>query len=270
MRKALFILMAFVIVTGAARADYVIEIEQKNPGPDGEIATTGVLYVGMDKLKFDNMGGAGGGNMDMIFRADKDLCWLINEDKSSYTVMDKEAMSALTDQMSEMMEGMKEMMANLPEDQKKMMEEQMKGKLPGAEKKEMPVVEMKKSGEKKDIYGFPCTRYDILANGGKTGEIWVTPWGKAGFDEKDFDVFKKMSKFFQGLLESNPMFQEGMSPGSAFQGFEKLDGFPVLTIELMDGKSVSESYFKSVDKKKVDDSTYEIPKGFSEENMFEK
>jgi hypothetical protein len=150
----------------------------------------------------------------------------------------------------------------MPEDQRKMIEEQMKGRMPGLGQQAPPVVETRKTEETKTISGYKCVCYENLVDGEKKSQIWVTDWKKAGVPAESFEVFKKMSRFFQEMLASMPAMAQQAAGDQMFQGMDDVDGFPVL-FESYEGSEVTrEVLFKEVEKKTIDPSTFEIPEGY--------
>jgi hypothetical protein len=259
-------ILALCVMSGVAAAeDMIITWENKDLTSDPPEVQNSQAYVSGDKMMVEMEEGesqSDGPEDTMIYRGDKKQVWLVRHEKKSYMVLDKETMAGVSEQVSAAMKEMQERLAEMPEDQRKMIEEQMKGRMPGLGQQAPPVVETRKTGETKTISGYECVCYENLVDGEKKSQIWVTDWKKAGVPSESFEVFKKMSRFFQEMLASMPAIAQQAAGDQMFQGMDDVDGFPVL-FESYEGSEVTrEVLFKEVEKKTIDPSTFEIPEGY--------
>jgi hypothetical protein len=56
-------------------------------------------------------------------------------------------------------------------------------------------------------------------------------------------------------------------PENAFTQMQKVDGFPVRSVDLSEGSPASETTFKSVEEKALADSFFTAPKGYKKRKM---
>lgn len=92
-----------------------------------------------------------------IFRLDKELLWMLNPEKKTYSEMTFAEMEKMVNKGMEQMAAVKEQMKNMPEEQRKMMEKMMGG---GDQ-----AVEVKATSETKSISGRKCKKYLVLRGG---------------------------------------------------------------------------------------------------------
>jgi hypothetical protein len=238
------------------------------------------VMVDMDRSK----GGGGGGAPDQfIFLGKSGEMMVIDHAEKSYMVMDKESLKAMrammgmaggksgsggeAGAMSDAMEAIiQEALKDLPEDQRaeaeKAMREQMGGKKPDALKKASPV-EYRKTKERDKQQGFPCVKYVATQDGAVIREMWVTDWDNIDGGEEARDAFKAMAAFWQEAF--GDMAQ--MTGENPIELFEKVDGFPVITREMTDGKVDSESILKSATEADVDPASFKPPAGYKPKKM---
>jgi hypothetical protein len=213
------------------------------------------IFMSRDNLKMTNPGDA----MVIIYKSKDEAVYMVDETEKKVVVMNKETMAQMGSQMDAMMKQMQEALAELPPEQREMAEKMMKDKMPAAQSTmTAPKIEVKKAGEKEDINGKSCERYDITKDGKKTTEIWVTSWKEAGISAEDFAIFRKMAGFMKDMLSSSEFFANAASENEFFVGIDQIDGFPVMTREFVDGDVTEETVLQSVVEKDLDPSTFEI------------
>lgn len=224
----------------------------------------------------------GGANSpdQFIFLGERGEMMVINHAEKSYMVMDKESLKAMrammgaagggggeAGAMSESMEAMiQEALKDVPAEQRaeieKAMRQQMGGKQPGNPKKASPV-EYRKTRERDKQQGYPCVKYVATQDGAVIRELWVTDWDNIDGGEEARDAFKAMAAFWQDAF--GDMAQ--MTGENPIELFEKVDGFPVITREMTDGKVDSESILKSAEKADLDPASFKPPSGYTLSKM---
>ncbi len=202
----------------------------------------------------------------MIYRGNLNLIWNIDEDRNRYIEMDKNTVDAMGSQISQAMKQMQESMAQMPPEQRKMMESMMKGAIPQMQQKKATTM-VENTGKKDKSNGYRCTWYDVLLNGEKVREMCVSNLSEIGIKKETLNVFKDMSRFFSGITEamkSSPMSQMSENP---FSGLEKLDGYPIIVRRYKGSLVIEESSFKSIEHKKINESLFEIPSGYTKQGF---
>lgn len=135
---------------------------------------------------------------------------------------------------------------------------------------ERPKSEFRKTSERATHNGYPCVKYDVLREGRKTCELWVTDWTNLEGGADVVEVFEEMSDFFQQMLDSIPNFGEHDSADQPFfDHMRDLGGFPVVTREFDEnGDLESEATLKSAVRKTLDPDAFEPPSGYKRQEMF--
>lgn len=213
----------------------------------------GWIYIeGENWLRIDNDVDVDTGEPEnsMIFQADAELIYMVDHDSREYTRMDKQTMSKLGDRMNEAMRQMDEQLKQMPEAQRKIMEDMMKKNMPQSQGD--LAVEVKLIGEEG---GYQ--KYEMWIGGEKRSEVWATSPEEVGIPANSLEVFRKMSAFYEELMEvlaSNPFFESmGTNP---FPGFAKMEGFPVRTRDLESG---SETHMSEASMTEFPDGFFEPP-----------
>lgn len=199
---------------------------------DGVTQQVGWIYIeGENLLRIDTDVDVDTGEPEssMIFQADSDLIYMVDHDSREYVRIDKETMSKLANRMSEAMRQMEEQLKQMPEAQRKIMEDMMKKNMPQAQGELS--VEVKSLGVDGDLQ-----KYEVWVGERKLSTVWAASPEKMGIPANSLEVFRKMSSFYEELMEamsSNPVFQSmGANP---FPGFARMNGFPVRTIDVESG-----------------------------------
>jgi len=242
--KQIVILAAVMLAVGMPLAAGVV-FEVETTDASGSVETHQMLVQG-GQLKMEmgaGQGGAAEGGNDAIFRSDRREMVVIDHAKKSYMVIDEEMIQQIGGQMTAMMEQMQKQ-------------------------------EFQKTSDTADQHGYPCVRYDVLVNGRKTQELWVTDWADIEGSGEIRDAFKEMASFFSEMMESMPQIGGGKSGGmfgdgrSLMEAFEQIDGFPVVTRTFGEGGGLeNEAVLKSSTKRDLDAAEFEPPSGYRRRSM---
>ena len=267
MRKiAVFLFIVMVAIPASAGVVYEIEVKdhEQSPPKTESIETS----VEGRHLKMVVPSGGRRGDGEMIYHGDRrEMVW-VDHDKKTYFVMDEETMRALAAQINEAMSMMEQALANVPEGQRAMVEEMMKKKMPQTQKIERPKTELKKTSERATHNGYPCVKYEVLREGHKIRELWVTDWNNIEGGADVADLFQEMSEFFKEMLDSLPKFAES-GGDQVFEHMKEMGGFPVVTREFDDDGSLeNESTLHSARRQTLDPDAFEPPSGYKRQEMF--
>jgi len=270
-RYTLLACLLLVALPSAAGVVYEIEVkdhEQSPPKTESMEASIEGRNLKMEIASSDwsDRGGRG----DMVFRGDRREMVVVYHDDKTYFVLDEETMKALAAQVNEAMSMMDQALANVPEDKRAMVEKMMKDKMPQAQAApERPKSELKKTGERATHSGYPCVKYEVLLDGRKIRELWVTDWANIEGGAEVGGVFEDMSEFFKELLDSIPQFADGGGADQPFfEHLQELGGFPVVTRDFDDGGDLeSESTLRSARRRTLDPSAFDPPSGYKRRSM---
>ena len=218
---------------------------------------------------------------EAIFRGDRREMVVVDHNDKSYMVIDKEAIGKIKGQVESAKEMMgniqipKEVLEQMPEAERKKIEELMKQQGIGkgatgdfAKPKEV----FRKTSDRGKKQGYPCVKYEVLQNGEKIRELWVTDWDNIDGGDEAKEAFEELNKFFEELMDSlGDMFGEegGGFPGSdnQFGDFFETDGFPVVTRSFEGGELEEEHVLRSATRRTLDPADFEPPAGYKRRSM---
>ena len=245
-----------LLLSVSVQAGVVVKMSQKTKGMD--IQSEQTMFIDKDRLRMEMSGEEE--NQTIIFRGDKNVFWVIDNEKKSYFEMTEDDIVKLKSQMDKMQQMMMEQMKNMPEEQRKMMEDMMPTSMPSGEKEKTTYT--KKAGGVK-VGKWTTTHYEGTKKGKKSDDLWTVDWSQVGFDRGDFVVMTKMADFFSALSQEATDF---MKVGS--EDWEKemgISGMPVRWVDYSEGGGASEGSVKDISKKDLDASLFELPAGFSQD-----
>lgn len=264
MRLVTSFVLATLVCGSTASADYVLTSETRDLRSDRSEVMTTLTYLGKDQFALDSRS-AEGEHTTTIYDAAQNVIYHVDHDSKSYVRIDQETLERIGAQMNTAMEQMKEQMAQMPEAQRKQVEQMMQSMGGVGDTGHTVEWTVKETNEKQTLAGHGCRRYELLADGEKRSDVWATPWMEAGMPKESFDVLRKFATFFQQIAASNPMLARAMeSQGGALQGLDRVDGFPVRVVDYDDGMQTLETTTTSYEKRKVDDSMYQVPAGYEQ------
>ncbi len=199
---------------------------------------------------------------------------VVDHEQQSYYEMDRAQAQAIAGKVNDAMSQMQEALKNVPEDRRAMVEQMMKQQMPQSAP-ELPKSTMRKTGDKATHAGFPCVKYEVLMDGRKVRELWVTDWNNIEGSQDVKATFEEMADFFRELMESfsGMAGAAGGLPGGNNMGFfehmKELDGFPVITKEFNDDGSLgNEATLRSASRRTIDPEDFEPPAGYKRQEMF--
>jgi hypothetical protein len=124
MRKQVLSLVSMSMLGFAANAGTVLEMVNKDLAAGGtESAST--MYAQDGRIRFENQPG------DSVIIFKDEAIHNINNQDRSYTVLDREAMRKLAEQLNPLLKQVQEQMKNMSPEQRAQMQRMMSGKLPG-------------------------------------------------------------------------------------------------------------------------------------------
>lgn len=216
------------------------------------------VWVEKDRVRIDGMGPG-----YMIYRGDKQLMWMVNEQDKSYTEVTKQDVEQISAKMDDAMKKLNEQMAKMPPEQREMMEKAMKSIKGGQASVGTAKTTYKKTGSDK-VNSWSCDTYEGDQEGKKKSELCVASMKKVGdISEGDVQALKDMAGFFGKMSKGVEQF---MPSGNADNGLPK-GVLPVRTVTYRDGQPDFKTEVKEIKKENVAASHFDLPTGLTKKNF---
>ena len=249
-------------------AGVVFHVETTFPNRTEISSRTDAMTVDGKKLKM-TLNDAGTAQSTVIYRGDREEILLINHGDHTWRAMDKATMVSLGQQINPAMEKMQEMLKNMPPERRAMMEKMFAGQginpaMMGG-KVEMQV---KKTGERQTINGYPCVKYETWRENEKVAEHCVSDWKQVPGSQEARGVFQDMAAFSQEVWQG--AFKGGGGPASFFESLGKIEGYPVFTRIFSNGTIVTESRLTGVEEKSVAAKEFDPPNDYVKKDFLPK
>lgn len=255
MKKTVITSLLFIFLfTVNSFSDAVIEMEYKDNVSQTVNKSTN-SFKGSD-MRMDFFEGGTEPSGSMIFKGDKDVMINIDHKTKTYTVMDKQTLQGLANQMNEAMAEM---------------EKVMKGKMPTIQDTKHIEPTLKQAGSG-NVSGYACTKYEVYKGSEKVRDLCVTSWSNIEGGSEIQSTLLKMANFMEDLTKSlssgsNFMASTADFEKSVFNQISKLNGFPVQTIDYNNGSVTGITTFKSSKKTSLESSAFEPPAGYEKQEM---
>lgn len=267
MRSFYLALMVSVLALPvSAGVVYEIEVIEYAPGYRSSPAQSERIEVAVE-----------GKNLAMgdeaIYRGDQRQMVSVDHDERSFSVIDRTTMGQMSQRMATAMPQMDELLKNVPADQRALVEQMMKQRMPqqaggGAHSAKPRDRQITKTSSRATKAGYPCVKYDVLEDGRKIRELWVTDWDNIHGGKETIHVFSDMAEFFDDMRRSMPMGGGNDMGGNMFAEIKRVNGFPVLTREFAeDGSLESESWLRSAKRRQLDPAEFEPPRGYRRRSL---
>ena len=280
LRTSLFAL-CLLSLAGMAHAGAIYRVTTEifaegNQFYDAPESSITVTKVEGNRMRSDTQDLEGETKSSVIFLGETDEMYMIDHEKKSYIVMDRESVEAMANQMSEAMQKMQQAMAQIPPEQRAMMEKMMKDKMAGDPNYKPPSPPVVTSlGQNGNVNGISCewkqvTRDDVLEE-----KACVCNQNEIAGGPEMVALAHEMRDFAEGLtklansVSSMPMLGGGGTMGDfAMAMTADLGGFSLISEHYDgEGKLMRRSTFESADEVSVADEEFVPPSGYKRQTF---
>jgi len=212
------------------------------------------VQITKDRVRAEMVSGAGEVQA-VIFDATKQVLWMIDNDKKTYTELTKADVDRLGAQMNDVMAKLQEQLKSLPPEQRARMEEMMKGRgMPGMTQPRK--TEYKRTGTDK-VGKWTCAKYEGFSNGQKTTDLCTVEPKDLGITMADLEVTRQLGEFFRKMMPQNAesIFSVGTPEEQGFSGV------PVRRASRV-GNVQSVTELSEIARQNIPDSAFALPTGF--------
>jgi len=235
-------------------ADGVLIVEKTTTGGSTK---TNQIQIEKERMRAES------DTQTVVFDGTKQVLWLINDGRKSYSEMTKADVDRMGGQLNDAMAKMQEQLKNLPPEQRAQIEAMMKGRgMPMAGGAQAPKTEYRKTGTDK-VGAWACDKYEGTRGGQKVTELCTVDPKVLGFAMSDFQVSKQLMEFFSKIVPqgADRMFAIGTPEEQGFSGV------PVRRIAFSNGQQQSVSEVTQATRQNFPASTFELPAGYQKEAL---
>jgi hypothetical protein len=250
------VVVAVVLSAELQAADGVLVVQRTTS--DGQARMTEV-QLEAQRMRTE-IAGPDGTVQVVVFDGAKQVMYMINPARKTYSEMTKADVDRAGTQISGAMATMQEMLKSMPPEQRAKMEAMMKGRgMPAGLGAPPARTQYAKTGTSK-VGKWACDTYEGTQNGQKVSEVCTVSPQALGLRPADFAVSVQMAEFFRGLVPQgvDGIFQIGQPENNGFAGV------PVRLSSTFAGKT---TVFETVDvtRRTFDDALFTVPDGFKRE-----
>ena len=265
--KQLRRLVIFVLL-GAAMPLYAgVEMNLVTTDSEGAVTESVKLYAQSGMIRMEDIGDTSGQDMSMIFVGQEFI--VVDHNEKTYIVMDEAMVQEMGVKVNAAMEQMRAQLADMPPEQRAMVEQMMEGQMSGmmgAAAEALPTrVEQTGSGS---WQSGSCTEYDVFEGDEKTQQICAAALSEVEGADEAMAAFKNMAKFMNSLAKSMPGPLGASMAENPMGLIDQIDGFPVRTVDYIDGQVSAETSLSSVADSDLDPSLFAIPEGYTQQDPF--
>jgi hypothetical protein len=227
----------------------------------GTSAHTSQIQIERNRMRTEVAGGVGGAQRVVIFDGTKQIMWLVDADRKSYSEMTKADADRMGGQLQDAMSQVQAQLANLPPAQRAQIEALMKGRgMPGAAAAAQKT-EYRKAGTDK-VGKWTCNKYEGFQSNEKTSEVCTVEPATLGLALADFDVTRQLGEFFQKLMPQNgdQLFTIGRTEELGYSGV------PVRRKLTVAGRETT-TEVTDVTHQTFTDAMFAVPDGFKKEDL---
>ena len=256
MKYIVKIIIGICAVISFADAGVVMKTQFETPK---EKTSTHTIYADKEHMLMD-ITTKDKPDMSIIFRSDKNVFWMVDHKKKSYTELTKEDLEKMAKAMEQVGEMLDKALDNMPPELKAKMEAMMK-----PQTKEAPKIIYKKVASGEKVNQWVCDKYEETRDDKKVAEIWTTDPKKLDIKSEDLKVLAGMGKFFQTMLKNMPFNIYEFSVEKAQENM--FAGMPIKTIGYEKDKQTYKSELKELKREEFKISLFEVPQEYKKEKI---
>ena len=233
-------------------ADGVLIVEKTTTGGSTK---TNQIQIEKERMRAES------DTQTVVFDGTKQVLWLINDGRKSYSEMTKADVDRMGGQLNDAMAKMQKQLKSLPPEQRAQIEAMMKGRgMPTAGGAQAPKTEYRKTGSDK-VGAWTCDKYQGTRGGQKVTELCTVDPKVLGLAMSDFQVSKQLVEFFGKLVPqgADRMFAVGTPEEQGFSGV------PMRRIAFNNGQQQSVSEVTQASRQNFPASVFELPAGYQKE-----
>jgi hypothetical protein len=257
-----------IVWTSQASAGWVIDQVAKGQGRESKQEQ---LAMQANQMKTVTLNPDGTPSMAFILDLNSETVTQVNyRDRSYTTAKVQEYAQIIQGPLKKATPSMDEALKDVPAEQRQMVEKMMRSRMPQASAKpeDCPEakIEMRKTGQKATVAGYPALGYEMLADGKKESELWIA---------KDITAWKELDpKKLERLMTELTMATPGCGPSQdRHPGFGKnkawklaSEGYAVKTTDPSGANTVEVT---KAETRKLPASEFQPPAEFAAKNLSE-
>jgi hypothetical protein len=217
--------------------------------------TTQTTYLEKDLIRMDMK--ADKSDISIIFRGDKELFWMVDHKKKSYTEITKEDLEAIQKAAQQAIAGIEEAMKELPSG----LSSKLQGIMQSKPEQKSEIIYNKVAVDQK-VNQWVCEKYEGTRDDKKEIEVWTTEWKKLGLTESDLTGFSQMGNFFTSMMKNMTWYY---NIGPEQESENMYIGFPVKTVNYEKDKAVSQYEITEIKQEELKEMVFEAPTGYKKE-----
>ena len=249
-RSLLSISLVLLATTGAA-AGVVLEQQAKDMTTGELIRMTTYVEPGRLRMEVESASSS----TITIFRADRQVVWMIDSREGTYQEMTQADVERMAEQLTALRKQQEEMLKGLPPEQRAIVEEMLKQQVGEGKRVEISV----RAVGRESVGNFSTTKYEILADGERTAELWAAPLAQLNLGPDEHDIFAQFARFFEKLSQTAAA--EAGRTDLSVRYADVIEGFPVKILSYDEGELVSEQVVVRVQRQAVAGDKFELPAG---------
>jgi hypothetical protein len=253
------ILGGLCVATASLQAAEGVLIMQRTTTSGGSQKTSQV-QIEKNRMRTE-MTDANGAKTAVVFDGTKQVMYMINLDRKTYTEMTKADADRLGGMAQGAMAQMQAKMASLPPEQRAKVEAMMKSTGTAMGMGTSARTEYRKTGTDK-VGKWTCDKYEGYRNGEKATEICTVDPSALGFTAADFAVTTQFVEFFKAMIPqgADELFGLGKPEDKGFSGL------PIRTVTTVMGRQTT-SELIDASRQSFPDAVFAVPEGFQKQDV---
>ena len=253
----ILLLSSTVVAASSLHAGTVLETTTRDLSQNTTTLATTQVQSGKIRMESNDHDGFA------VFR--DDTLFVINTRDKNYVELDRATIKRMADTLNPALKQLQERVAEMSPEQRAQIEGMLGGSLPDLEKPAQQ--EVRRTGRSGKVLQYACEYVEVLEKSAVTDELCVAAPASLSGGEELMTAATRMSQLIQDIFKDLDAPWLKQSLDRQLQNYDKLGGVPVAAKHFDNGKVVSETTLKSINKRSVPENAFDVPAGYVRRDM---
>ena len=249
----------------AGQAGVVFEFESRDYAPATSPLQTVLMAADGGNFAMEIDGDQYGPGGRLIYHgASQEVC-VVNYRTEMYFVIDLQTLQTLSAQIKQTLNQAGQLTPQNPAEGEAIVQQLITGQPPATH---LPVITVVDTGERTRVNGYPCVRHEVLRDGTKIRDAWITDWGNVDGGREISAVFTAMAQFVQNINQSLPVDSGSSFEDNIFASLKNIRGFPVASRDYQpDGNTETETTLRGATRYQLSPAAFLPPAGYRQQSL---
>ena len=247
----------------AGKAGVVFEFESRDYNPATSPLQTVLMATDGSNFAMEIESDQYGPGGRLIYRGVSQEVYVVDYRTETWFVINLQTLQTLSSQIQHTVDQAGQLTPQNPAEGRATMQQLITAQPPVNQPPTIAVVD---TGEQTRVNGYPCVRHEVLRDGVKIRDVWITDWGNVDGGREISAVFTAMAQFVYNINQSLPAGSNRSFEDNVFASLKNIHGFPVASRDyLPEGNPRAETTLRGATVHQLSPAAFLPPPGYRQQ-----